>query len=867
MSPRRFWSRCALGVTLLTGLPMWAQSTDVAKLIENRCLDCHDHATQKGKLSLEGIDPKVSAANADIWRRCLEQIERGFMPPAGKKQPATAERDGAVRELEASLVQYHRQQAPEAEHTVLRRLNREEYRNTVRDLLHLELGSDPTASFPGDQRSHGFISNGDSLVTSSFLLRQYLAAAEDIVDRAVQFGPKPAEQKWQMRPPFDRTSGGEQAQAIGYYKKIKQPQPYQDICQRIGAGGAPYAQYHPLDDLSDSGVPVSGWYRVRIQAEAKFRHSLVQAKFKRWSSLWDESEPIRLSLFTATLQGFDPSNKQARDHAATREQAGQRHVGTWDLPDDERVWVECRVWLDKGQFPRVGFPNGPTNSNYRLNDYFNAVAKDTYDAAALAQYDERRKKYGDWISFHFGESPRIRLHAIEMEGPLNETWPPASHRILFGDKPYESAAAEETLRNFASLAWRRPVQVDEVKPAVKLVRQSEARGLSAESAIREGFKSLLCSPGFIYREEKSAALNDYETATRLAYFLWASQPDEVLRKLADAGKLRTAAQLRTEAERLLLDPRSDAFVDQFLDGWLRLYKLGSMAPDPSRFALYYDQRLEPAMRHETRVFFRHLLETNGSITHFLDSDYTFVNKELASLYGIKPADYIKQSIPTDKALDRRYLRQDGVGDSPSTHFSQISLKNRLRGGLLGQASILTLTANGVDTSPVIRGSWLLENILGTPPPPPPPGIPAVEPDIRGSKTIREQLQKHRESAACRSCHAHIDPPGFALESFDAIGRWRGHYVNNKSALAIDASGEFRSAKFKDVSEFKAALLAHPDMFARCLVEKLLVHALGRELEITDRPHVRLILEAASKDGYRLRDIVLLCAASELMRKK
>ena len=154
-----------------------------------------------------------------------------------------------------------------------------------------------------------------------------------------------------------------------------------------------------------------------------------------------------------------------------------------------------------------------------------------------------------------------------------------------------------------------------------------------------------------------------------------------------------------------------------------------------------------------------------------------------------------------------------------------------------------------------------------PPPPPPPGIPALEPDIRGAKTVREQLQKHRESAACRSCHAHIDPPGFALESFDAIGRWRGHYVNNKSAHAIDASGEFRSAKFKDVSEFKAALLAHPDIFARCLVEKLLVHALGRELEITDRPHVRLILEAASKDGYRLRDIVLLCAASELMRKK
>ena len=305
MSRLHLWKACAIGAALLAALPAKAKPAGAAALIENRCLDCHDNATQKGKLSLESTDQNINADNAAVWRRCLEQIERGFMPPAGKKQPTDAERDSAVRDLETRLVQYHTQQAPLAKHAVLRRLNREEYRNTIRDLLHLELSTDPTASFPGDQRSHGFISSGETRVTSSFLLRQYHAAAEDIVDRAVQFGPKPAVQKWQMRPPFDRSSGVEQLQTSGYFKKIKQPQPYQDICQRIGAGGAPYGLYHPLDDLSDSGVPVSGWYRVRIQAEAKFRHSLVQTKFKRWPSLWDESEPIRLSLFTATLQGFD----------------------------------------------------------------------------------------------------------------------------------------------------------------------------------------------------------------------------------------------------------------------------------------------------------------------------------------------------------------------------------------------------------------------------------------------------------------------------------------------------------------------------------------------------------------------------------
>jgi len=625
--------------------------------------------------------------------------------------------------------------------------------------------------------------------------------------------------------------------------------------------------YHPLDDLSDTGAPVSGWYRVRIQAEAKFRHALVQEKFKRWRSLWDETEPIRLSLFTATLQGIDPANKEARAFAATHEQAGQRHVATWDLPDDNRIWLESRVWLDKGQFPRLGFPNGPTNANYRMNEYFNQLATDTYDAAALAQFEERKKLYGGWISFHFGESPRVRLHAIEIEGPLNETWPPASHGILFGDQPYQSEAAPEVLRRFASRAWRRPAQDHELLPVVDLVRTAESRGMDAQAAIREGLKAILCSPGFIYREEKADALNGHEVASRLSYFLWASMPDERLIRRAAAGELQETKTLRAEALRLLADPRADAFVDQFLDGWLRLSKLGSMAPDPLTFALYYDDRLEPAMRQETRLYFRHLLETNGPVARFLDSDYSFANKELARLYGIKPDEFAAQNTHTVAGLDARFLRQDGAGDSPSTRFTQITFKDRRRGGLLGQGSILTLTANGVDTSPVIRGAWLLENILGTPPPPPPPGIPALEPDIRGAKTVRDQLQKHRDNASCRSCHAHIDPPGFALESFSPIGAWRGHYRIKDQYVPIDPAGRFQGQEFKDIVDFKAALLKREPAFARCLVEKLLMHALGRELEVTDRPQIRQILETAAMDGYRLRDLLLLCVESEIFRRK
>tara|TARA_R110002096_G_scaffold42144_15_gene113779 strand:- start:3366 stop:5945 length:2580 start_codon:yes stop_codon:yes gene_type:complete len=856
-----------LAILILLALPAFAAQagSGLDALLSNSCLDCHDDATEKGGLSLETVDFEITETNAKIWEHCLEQVESRFMPPPDKAQPTDEEREAAILELEERLVAYHSSKPKESSQAVLRRLNRTEYRNTIRDLFQMESGQDPTAEFPGDQRSHGFATNGEKLVTSSFLLRQYLEAAEEVIDRAIHFEPKPETQVWKMKPPFDRTTGQEISQAVGYFRKLGQPQPYQDLCQRIGAGGAPFGKYHPLDDVSDSGVPMNGWYRVRILAEAKFRHALKQERFKRWPSLWDESEPVRLSLSTASLQGIDPQNKEARDYAATHEQASQQHIATWDLPDDERVWLECRMWLEKGQFPRLGFPNGPTNSNYRMNTYFNELAKDTLSPEAFAEFEADQKKYGGWISFHFGESPRVRLHEIELEGPLNETWPPASHRVVFGDEAYDASRAGEVLHEFAERAWRRPVKEGELTSILKLTEQAGKSGMTEQAAIQEALKAVLCSPAFIYREERGDELNEYELASRLSYFLTASMPDEPLLELAAGGELR--ANLRAQAERLLSSPRSDEFVNEFLDGWLHLHELGSMAPDPHRFRVYYDDRLEPAMRRETRVYFRHLIETNGPIANLLDSDYTFANKELAALYRIKPEQFAQIGEQEVDGLPARYLRQDGVGDSPTTRFARIPLTDRRRGGVLGHASVLTLTANGVDTSPVIRGVWLLENILGTPPSPPPPDIPAIEPDIRGATTIREQLEKHRESSACSSCHNHIDPPGFALESFDPIGKWRGHYPVGNPYPKVDPSGRFGGTEFPDMIGFKAALMEREDAFARCLLEKLLVHALGRDLEITDRPAIREILAKTKEQGYRLRDLVVAVVESPRFARK
>ena len=284
---------CILGgivALILLVQPVQAKSDKgLSALLEQSCLDCHDDDIRKGGLSIESLDFPVTSQNANTWLKCLEQIERGFMPPQGKKQPSDILRKTTVLELENYLVAYHKAQPVEDHQAVLRRLNRSEYRNTVRDLLKIEEGWDPTTEFPGDERSHGFATNGEKLVTSNFLLRKYLDAAEGLIERAVHFGPRPEVRKWTMSPPFDRTTGQETSQAAGYFRKLNIPQSYQDLCQRIGAGGAPYRGYHPLDDLSAEGVAEAGWYKMRVEVEAKFQHSFQYDYFTRWKPLWDGS--------------------------------------------------------------------------------------------------------------------------------------------------------------------------------------------------------------------------------------------------------------------------------------------------------------------------------------------------------------------------------------------------------------------------------------------------------------------------------------------------------------------------------------------------------------------------------------------------
>ncbi len=339
-------------------------------------------------------------------------------------------------------------------------------------------------------------------------------------------------------------------------------------------------------------------------------------------------------------------------------------------------------------------------------------------------------------------------------------------------------------------------------------------------------KPILCSPAFLYLDQSSekdqSSANDqssgkdnsgdkrlspYALASRLSYFLWSTLPDQELLDLAAAGSLQQPAVLRMQVQRMLKDSRSDALVDGLLDSWLTLRDLGSMPPDRAKFDDYYRFDLQTAMREETRRFTRRLIDENLSVVNFLDSDFTYVNKPLARLYGINPP--------------------------RSSGFELVKLQDGRRGGLLGQASILTVTANGIDTSPVVRGVWLLENILGTPPSPPPPDVPPLDPDVRGATSIREQLEKHRSLASCYDCHRKIDPLGFALENFDAIGHWRDSYSGKTK---IDAAGELPTGqKFDGIESFKKVMLDRHNQFCTALATKLLAYSTGRRTARSTSP--------------------------------
>jgi hypothetical protein len=471
--------------------------------------------------------------------------------------------------------------------------------------------------------------------------------------------------------------------------------------------------------------------------------------------------------------------------------------------------------------------------------------------------------------------PGLGVEYMEVEGPLFESWPPPSHTAIFGDLPQitvpmpnnsrrlevsskePAADAERILKRFANRAFRRPATDAEIQPYLALVKRKLDEKQTFEQAVRVGLKAILVSPDFLFLRESTGKLDDFALASRLSYFLWSSMPDKELLKAAESKKLGDPAVLRGQVERMLKSPKAAALTENFLGQWLQLRDIDATAPE---YRLYpeWDEMLRESMVKETHLFFEHVLREDLPLTNFTTSDFTFLNERLAKHYGIP-----------------------GVS---GLHMRKVNLpKGSHRGGVLTMASVLKVTANGTNTSPVTRGAWVLDRILGTPPSPPPDGVPAVEPDIRGATTMREQLAKHREIGACAGCHKRIDPPGFALESFDVIGGWRDHYrsVGKGEAVTIDGrrmmyakgpkvdpsdvlnTGE----KFAGIDEFKAILMKNPDKLARGLAKHLLIYATGAVPTANDTAALDALVSQAKSKQYGFRSLIHAIVQSDAFRMK
>ena len=480
------------------------------------------------------------------------------------------------------------------------------------------------------------------------------------------------------------------------------------------------------------------------------------------------------------------------------------------------------------------------------------------------------------IDSHKG--PGLAIRSVEITGPLADSFPSPGHRLIFDGidrveipprnpkdklkswyRPKFEISGEPnistSLQRLASRAFRRPVTQEAVAPYLDLFHSERQGGSPTEDALLTASAAILCAPEFLYLKELPGPLDDHALASRLSYFLTRSLPDTTL--LEDAKQGTVPSNLASHTERLLSSKHANRFITDFTDAWLDVREIDFTNPDEKLFP-EFDSYLKWSMIEETRAFFRHLIEANLPVTNLIKSDFAFLNERLAKHYQIH-------------GIEGAHLRKVQLEpESP-------------RGGVLSQAAILKVTANGNNTSPVVRGVWVLERLLGIHPQPPPPGISGVEPDIRGASTLRELLDKHRDSTSCQACHQLIDPPGFALESFNPIGGWRDRFrslgegekvnlqINNrrvryKLGREVDAAGQLPDGRqFKGYLEFRDHLASDADTLSKTLATKFLTFATGREMGFSDRSEIESIVKESKKKGHGVRDLIHLVVESKLFR--
>ncbi|MDA1236778.1 MAG: DUF1592 domain-containing protein, partial [Acidobacteria bacterium] len=723
--------------------------------------------------------------------RVIAKVKPGEMPPAGLPRPDKAEADSVVSWLEAEFARQDAAIVPLAGRVTARRLNRNEYNNTIRDLLAVEM--QPAADFPADEAAYGFDNNADALNLSPVLMEKYFDAAERAV-RAAIFGPRVL-----------------QAAAVHYPLPVR---------INILAGTK-----HELPDLTHydrTGLSTIHAAHVvhRFPVDGEYSFNIVLNGHRP-----NGSEPVQPALYI--------DGKFIGDGMVdATDLEGQSILVRTNVTAGDHLLSTTYHNVYSGLPPSYGGPEPSTRE---------AITLTSERGKPLNEADlELLRKYGTRIKTDRSET-RIdpRFESIDVGGPFTQTTEPSAESLskVFVCSEETDACARQIVSGFAGSALRRPATEAEVDSFLKFVGLAQKHGDSFEEGIATALQAILVSPHFLYRIEQErpasassamAPLSDYELASRLSYFLWSSTPDDELLRLADEGRLRQPTVLEAQVHRMLRDPKSAELVKNFGGQWLQLANIDVVRPDFRKFPEWEDS-LRASMRQETELFLGNIVQQDRSVLEMLDADYTFMNERLARFYGV-----------------------EGV---TGLEFRKVSMTGTQRGGgLLAQASLLTVSSYSTRTSPVLRGKWILENLLNQPPPPPPPGVPPLnEASVGESVSLRQEMETHRANAVCASCHSRMDPLGFGLENFNAIGAWRA----TDGKLPVDASGTLPDGtSFEGAEELKSILLNEKTDFVDCLSEKLLIYALGRGLERYDRPALTKISGGLTAGDYRFSELIL-----------
>jgi hypothetical protein len=840
---------------------------DVRPFLKQHCYSCHDAKKAKAGFRVDQLGTDfLSGRTADDWHEVINQINSGEMPPKDEPRPDAKAAFAVVEWVGTKLKEAEKLARMSGGRILMRRLNRQEYANTVGDLFQLDphFVEKLKRELPADGKAEGFDRIGSALFFDQTQMASYLEWAAGIAAEAVQSAPPPsAKYTWAANKHLGEPVRQKVNENIDHLIDTGPPTHFKTEKGMIVRSAVHYGSKKvefiglpagPQPRLTDF-VKVDGYYRIR---------------FKGGASRGDRGTPIHVRLvygqdspLEQTIE-FQPKGTLEKPEVTELTmflRAGQPGMtknlvatwnGLWDARINHPVWGDfnLRILVNSGKI---------TKATAAKDAQLLATARAELDRAMA----EARAFTGTrWIhneKYNIDTLPKLLIDTIEIEGPVVKEWPPASHKALgLDDKtPQDESGLRAVFARLLPRAYRRPVEDAEVDKLVRIAAAAMQREkMPFPDALRLGLQTMLCSPGFVFIQEPqpraavaskgTRTLNDYELASRLSYFLWSSLPDDTLLALAAKGTLRQPATLRAQVTRMLADAKSRRFVENFAGQWLDVELFGSV--EPAKEYKDYDAALKAASREEPLAFFQQVLTENLPVASFLDSDFLVVNERLARHYGIK-----------------------GVSGEA---FQKVALQpEHHRGGVLGMAGLMTLLADGTRTLPVRRGAWVLEKLLNDPPPPPPPNAGEIQPNTAGKNlTVRERLQLHRNEPNCASCHAKLDPYGLSLENYDAIGAWRdrqnGEGISGPKAPVIDASGTLKSGReFSDLAGYKAALLAEKEKFIRALTEKLLTYALGRPVGYVDHATLEHITTSTAKSGDRMQELVQAVVSSEPFQTK